>query len=164
MTTIKNLTDLAGMLCADGDGKEELERSIERNVYKHTECGAWIDFTDTGIRIGSIVEGSDVGTSSFALDYPFEEETYRQCEAAIEKEADAIWEWANTPRWWCPSCNAANDSDSIDELVFDDSGELVIDCPTCNTRIVMKTDADLGIDFPDVWVEHQGLPGFSSPE
>ena len=32
---------------------------IEKLVYKHTDCGAWIKFDENGIKIGTIVEGSD---------------------------------------------------------------------------------------------------------
>jgi len=124
--TINNLSDLGDMLAADGNDEAQLKRSIERSVYKYTDCGMWISFTNTGIIIGSIVEGSDIGTSRYTLDYPFEEATYRQCEDAVEKEASAIWKWANEER---------------------EDGQ---------------TDADHGIDFPDLWVEYQHLPGFSS--
>jgi hypothetical protein len=32
---------------------------IEKAVYKGTDCGAWIKFDSEGIRVGTIVEGSD---------------------------------------------------------------------------------------------------------
>lgn len=37
----------------------ELERKIDRAVYKGTDCGAWVRFDERGIVVGSIVEGSD---------------------------------------------------------------------------------------------------------
>jgi hypothetical protein len=37
----------------------ELERKIDRAVYAGTVCGAWVRFDEKGIRVGSIVEGSD---------------------------------------------------------------------------------------------------------
>lgn len=37
----------------------ELERRIDRAVYKGTDCGAWVLFDEKGIVVGSIVEGSD---------------------------------------------------------------------------------------------------------
>ena len=128
MTKIRNQADLAKMLCADNT-----KASIERSVYKYTDCGAWIELNPEGIRIGSIVEGCDNGTSTFALDYPFTEEEYRAAEAAIEKEATAIWEWAN--------------------VTYDRLGR---------KHRNGKTPAEMGIDFPNIWVEHQNLKGFSS--
>ena len=47
----------------------ENEKQCERNLYKYTSCGAWIEFKDWGIRLGSIVEGSDEGTDVFELKY-----------------------------------------------------------------------------------------------
>lgn len=32
---------------------------IDRAVYKNTDCGAWIRFDEQGIKVGTIVEGSD---------------------------------------------------------------------------------------------------------
>jgi hypothetical protein len=80
----------------DDNRNEEL---IKRCVYKYTDCGAWIEFDEHGIRLGSIVEGSDVDCQSYHL-------TWRKVTAdaiserldAIEKEADAIWTWANEAR------------------------------------------------------------------
>lgn len=63
-----------------------------RRLYKDTECGAWIEFEDDGIRIGSIVEGCDFGTAIYPLKYPFEEDAFDERIKAIEAEADALWE------------------------------------------------------------------------
>ena len=58
----------------------ENEKQCERNLYKYTSCGAWIEFKDWGIRLGSIVEGSDEGTDVFELKYDedFSEETIQK--------------------------------------------------------------------------------------
>lgn len=32
---------------------------IAKHVYKYTDCGAWIAFDSEGIKVGTIVEGSD---------------------------------------------------------------------------------------------------------
>jgi len=66
-----------------------------KHVYKYTDCGAWVDFKDDYIRVGSIVEGADFGTCVYKLAYPFKPELYDRCIEAIEAEADAIWKWAN---------------------------------------------------------------------
>lgn len=42
--------------------------SLKRDVYKYTDCGAWIDWTDETMTIGSIVEGSD---AEFAMTFQF---------------------------------------------------------------------------------------------
>ena len=75
----------------------ENEKQCERNLYKYTSCGAWIEFKDWGIRLGSIVEGSDEGTDVFELKYDedFSEETIQKAIDQIEEQADSIWKYAN---------------------------------------------------------------------
>ena len=47
---------------------------LERDVYKYTDCGAWIKWSDNDMTIGSIVEGSDAEFSySFAFPTTTEE-------------------------------------------------------------------------------------------
>ena len=42
------------------EGKlSDIVSKIQRAVYKGTECGAWVQFDEKGIMVGSIVEGSD---------------------------------------------------------------------------------------------------------
>jgi hypothetical protein len=74
------------------------QEECERHLYKYTDCGAWIEFKENGILLGSIVEGCDFGTSSYFLRYKdnFTSEDIQERLDAIEKEAEAIWEWANT--------------------------------------------------------------------
>ena len=86
---IENQRDLLEHLCA-----EDIEQA-KRNVYKYTDCGAWIEFNEDGILIGSIVEGCDFGTADYHLNYPFTEKRYSNCIEAIEKEASLVWDWAN---------------------------------------------------------------------
>jgi len=73
---------------------ETTEQAI-RHVYKFTDCGAWLVFEENGIHVGSIVEGSDFGCMSYRIPYPFLAKLYDRVVDAIEKEADAIWIWAN---------------------------------------------------------------------
>ena len=72
----------------------ETRAGAKRNVYKYTGCGAWVEFEDDGISVGSIVEGCDFGTTIYELKYPFEAGTYDRCIEAIEAEASALWDWA----------------------------------------------------------------------
>lgn len=75
----------------------ENEEQCKRSIYKYTDCGAWLEFYDWGIRIGSIVEGCDFGTATYPLRYE-DKFTSADIQAridAVEAEASAIWEWAN---------------------------------------------------------------------
>jgi len=86
---IKNETQLLEHLSATS------REQAQKHVYKYTDCGAWIEFGESSILLGSIVEGADFGTATYRLTYPFREEDYEERIKAIEKEADAIWQWAN---------------------------------------------------------------------
>lgn len=164
MATIRNLRDLADMVSAEGDTDEELIRSIKRHGYKYTDCGMWVDPTHQGVTIGSIVEGYDGdGTSTFKFSYPFEEQDWDTAVAAIEKEADAIWHWCNVTRYICQNCDwVATDDDDPEYTDDAEDGSPVTICPHCSDHIKGETDAERGIDFPDVWFEHRNLKGFSS--
>lgn len=102
----------------------ENEEQCERRIYKYTECGAWIEFNESGIVIGSIVEGCDFGTSTYPLYYAdnFTAKDIQDRIDAVEAEADAIWNWCNV---------------GIDKLGRRN--------PRSN-----KTAADWGLDCPDV--------------
>jgi hypothetical protein len=86
---IENQSVMLEHLCA-----KDIEQA-KRNFYKYTDCGAWIEFNEDGILIGSIVEGCDFRTADYHLNYPFTEERYSNCIEAIEKEASLVWDWAN---------------------------------------------------------------------
>lgn len=159
---IANLQDLGELLSAEGDTEAELQSRLKRNVYKYTECGAWIDFRFGGITFGSIVEGCDIGTSIFKFDYPFPAADYRAAEAAIEKEADAIWQWTNTVRYYCGSCQGTFGEEGVIDPDLSDDGKFLAKCPVCGAGVEGQTDAEAGLDFPDLWVEHQHLAGWSS--
>lgn len=87
MKTINNINDLAAAF-------DTTTEHIERVLYKETECGAWISWTDETVSIGSIVEGSDAEfdqTFRFPVDF-------RDIEAWIEDlEAlcDEAWHETN---------------------------------------------------------------------
>lgn len=86
---ISSKQDVLEFLCAD---TQEL---AARHLYKDTDCGAWLEFEATAIRIGSIVEGCDFGTAIYKLTYPFSEEDFLARINALEDEASQLWEWAN---------------------------------------------------------------------
>lgn len=106
-------------------GQDESNRDesrIKKGVYKHTICGAWIEFKEDGIQLGSIVEGSDASCQTYFLTWDkTNSEAFFERIEAIEKEADAIWKWAN------------------------------------ETREDVKTDAELGLDCPDVYFDYRHL-------
>lgn len=82
----------------------ENEEQAQRYMYKYTGCGAWLQFEPWGIVIGSIVEGCDFGTATYPLRYEhdFTGEDIQARINAVEKEAEALWEWANVTydkRW-----------------------------------------------------------------
>ena len=72
----------------------------EKNLYKYTDCGAWIKFHPWGIILGSIVEGSDKGTNTIELEYgsAFNSVAIHTALSQILKEAELIWTWANEVR------------------------------------------------------------------
>jgi len=71
--------------------------TAQRHIFKYTDCGAWIDFRDDRIIVGSIVEGCDFGTATYILRYPFESADLQARIDAVEREASALWDWANVP-------------------------------------------------------------------
>jgi len=78
----------------------ENEEQCKHRIYKHTRCGAWIEFKESGIVIGSIVEGCDFGTATYPLHYSkkFTSADIQARIDAVEKEASAVWEWSNVLR------------------------------------------------------------------
>ena len=66
--------------------KENRDESlIKRGVYKYTDCGAWVKFNENGVRLGSIVEGSDHGADSIDL-------TWKEIPAKFTSSLDVIEE------------------------------------------------------------------------
>jgi hypothetical protein len=103
------------------------EGQAARCLYKSTDCGAWINFESWGITLGSIVEGCDFGTATYPLRYAdgFTGADIQARIDAIEREASAIWDWANVRR----------------------------DC-TGRRNINGKTLAEHGCDVPDISWEY----------
>jgi hypothetical protein len=71
------------------------QSALKKAIYKSTDCGAWIEFEQHRIVLGSIVEGCDFGTATYPLTYPFTSDDFDARIKAIEAEADALWKWAN---------------------------------------------------------------------
>lgn len=90
-----------------------------RNLYKYTDCGPWTAFLlrdgsevyyrdekassllwgddCIGIKIGSIVEGSDAEIGPETLFFPFTSERLDNVVQEINDEASYEWELANCP-------------------------------------------------------------------
>jgi len=111
MSTINNIKDLM-----DYFGIENSQRCyslFNKFLYKYTLCGAWVEFCDStgnwsaspevdgntkyieGIRIGSIVEGSDVNIGPYELMFPFFSDDLEDIISQIEIEAEEEFELAN---------------------------------------------------------------------
>jgi len=71
---------------------------IKRGVYKYTDCGAWVEFKEDGIELGSIVEGSDHGAETIELTWEEVPEKFAPSLQTIEGQCDLIWKWANVVR------------------------------------------------------------------
>lgn len=87
MKIINNIADLAVAF-------DTTPERIGRTLYKNTECGAWIAWTDTTVTIGSIVEGSDAEfdqTFRFPVDLRDIEAWIDDLEALV----DEAWREAN---------------------------------------------------------------------
>lgn len=87
---------LNDLYCREEGNRDEGE--IKRGVYKYTDCGAWIEFNETGIKLGSIVEGSDYGADSIDLTWKEIPAKFTASLDVIEEQCDLIWQWANEPR------------------------------------------------------------------
>ena len=68
--------------------------SVEKAIFKGTNCGAYIEpiTGNTGVAVGSIVEGVDWGTDTHCLHYPFKESELWSALEKVEAEANEIWE------------------------------------------------------------------------
>jgi hypothetical protein len=94
------LDDLQAL--ADHIGSNEpTEASLSQRVYKDTACGAWLeiahneDGTLWGVRVGSIVEGSDACVDPVELRFPFSEKDWSEAIDYVEGEASLLWDEAH---------------------------------------------------------------------
>jgi len=86
---VNSIEDFAEGLC-------EVD-ALPKAIYKGTDCGAWIQWDDKGIDVGSIVEGSDVDCTPIRLDFPTTVAAVWAALTAIDEEAAEIWEKWNDP-------------------------------------------------------------------
>jgi len=80
---------------------EPTEPSLSRRVYKDTACGAWLevahnpDGTLWGVRVGSIIEGSEAVVEPVELAMPFSPERWDEAIQQVEAEAECLWNEAH---------------------------------------------------------------------
>lgn len=84
---INNIHDLAIHLGTSVD-------RLEHDIYKYTDCGAWIKWTPTLVEIGSIVEGSDAEFSEQFV-FPFSSNSFDDYVTELEATVDYYWHEAN---------------------------------------------------------------------
>ena len=67
---------------------------LKRDVYKYTACGAWIEWTDRTVTIGSIVEGSDAEFDR-TFEFPVYLSEIDNWFDELERLTDEAWQEAN---------------------------------------------------------------------
>ena len=86
--TIKNINDL----CEYRGATDTHE--LERDMYKYTDCGAWITWDDRKVSVGSIVEGSEAEFSE-SFFFPFDSNDFDNWVEELERLTDEAWHEAN---------------------------------------------------------------------
>lgn len=84
---INNIDDLAKHLSTKTE-------HLKHDVYKYTDCGAWIEWDNKKVSIGSIVEGSDA-EYSYELAFPFDSDDYDDTLEELEEMVMIEWHIAN---------------------------------------------------------------------
>ena len=69
-------------------------KSLKHDMYKYTDCGAWIEWDDKQMQIGSIVEGSDAEFDQTFV-FPFEMSEVDIWMEELERLTDEAWQEAN---------------------------------------------------------------------
>ena len=113
--SIHNLQDLL----SQRNCGEETFAQLKRSIYKYTSCGAWIIETEYGVELGSIVEGVDEGTQTYALNFPFSIDQFQDALQSVEDEAQEIWNATHG----CEDCG--------DECVHTGYTPINPECKTC---------------------------------
>ena len=67
-----------------------------KSIYKGTDCGAWLKVTHDSVRIGSIVEGSDVEVEPRDLVWPFTAKKFWDAVQSVDDEAKFYWDRDNS--------------------------------------------------------------------
>ena len=68
--------------------------SLKHDIYKYTDCGAWIDWNDESMTIGSIVEGSDAEFSK-TFKFPVSMDEVDEWYEELEQLTEEAWHEAN---------------------------------------------------------------------
>ena len=69
-------------------------KSLKRDMYKYTDCGAWIEWDDKRMTIGSIVEGSDAEFDR-TFEFPAYLSEINDWMEELERLTDEAWQEAN---------------------------------------------------------------------
>lgn len=90
-------------------GVEPNAELIDRAIYKGTDCGAWVRFDEQGVKVGTIVEGSDAEYSErislVGITTDLEEaecerliaERFWEAVEACERFASEVWQEMEEP-------------------------------------------------------------------
>lgn len=108
--------------CLDDLLEGETPAGFGRGLYKGVSCGPWISFVVrtplaprtvyyesveaskeikdcVAVRVGSIVEGSEVGVAPVTLTFPFRRSEFYRVVSAINAKAKRLWAEANIGEW-----------------------------------------------------------------
>lgn len=86
---------------ADLYGTKADWKSIERALYKSTDCGAWITMPSSRplrVEIGCIIEGSESEVGPITVNWndgDAFEQRFQEAVAYVEGEASILWDTAN---------------------------------------------------------------------
>lgn len=67
---------------------------LEHDVYRNTDCGAWIRWSDDWVQVGSIVEGSDAEFDR-TFEFPFDSDEMDHWMDELERLTSEAWRDAN---------------------------------------------------------------------
>lgn len=88
LMVLNNISELARWYGVDN------EERLPKAMYKGTECGAWIQWDNATVSIGSIVEGSDAEFAE-SFTFPVSSETIEEWLEELEDLCDQAWREAN---------------------------------------------------------------------
>lgn len=91
MKPIKNARQLLKQISGESTTEKKAQELISHYAYKYTNCGAWASFSKDGVKVGSIIEGCDIYTQTYLLEYPFTKKEYFEALDMVENEASEIW-------------------------------------------------------------------------
>ena len=100
MTHEKLINNIPDFYKARSFGEETMQQ-VTRSTYKYTNCGAWCATAHDdqceviGVKVGSIVEGSDAETEVHTLKFPFKLKDFWIALDNVEEEAEMLWNEAN---------------------------------------------------------------------